>query len=102
MYYGIDAKDEADSELVPLTTYVVADLDSEKGREFVKEAIKSVVSPSISPILSSSTDSGLADCRFTQPSVVHPLPIISDSHPIRPVFPPRPTYQRGRALQDLS
>ncbi len=36
--------DQADSELVPLTTYVVADFDSEKGREFVKEAIKSVVS----------------------------------------------------------
>lgn len=39
-----DATGEADSELVPLTTYVVADLDSEKGRQFVKEAIKSVVS----------------------------------------------------------
>ncbi|EIW54691.1 glycosyltransferase family 24 protein [Trametes versicolor FP-101664 SS1] len=37
-----------DSELVPLTTYVVADFDSEKGREFVKEAIKSVTPGSLS------------------------------------------------------
>lgn len=36
--------DEAESEQVPLTTYVVADFDSEQGREFAREALKSIVS----------------------------------------------------------
>lgn len=97
-----DATGEADSELVPLTTYVVADFDSEKGREFVKEAIKSVVSASRSLMLSSVIDSGLVDPWFTQPSVIHPFPVISDPHPLRPFFYPRAVDHRGRAVQDLS
>lgn len=96
-----DNTDEADSELVPLTTYVIADLDSEKGREFVKEAIKSVVSAPSSPILSSGIDSGLADCRFPQPSVVHTLAFVSDPDPLRPFFHPLPAHHRGRPLHYL-
>ena len=33
----------ADSQQVPLTTYVIADLGSEEGAKFLKEALASVV-----------------------------------------------------------
>ena len=40
---GADKVLIAESEQVPLTTYVVADFDSEESRELVKEALLSVV-----------------------------------------------------------
>lgn len=62
----------ADSEQVPLTTYVVADFDNEESNELLKEALRSIVSLTTPSVSLSELSSPDADARLALSCLLHP------------------------------